>query len=163
MKTTSAAESRFIERLGLTLGSEGYSRVAGRIFALLLVTEPPLSLDDIADRLEVSKASVSTNARLLELRGVALRVSLPGDRRDHYAVSADMPARTMQQRLARLRRFCDVIEEGRTSLDFRTKQVRDRFEDLAGAYAFILEATAHALAELPRIREQATRRTARPR
>ena len=68
--------------MGLALEADGLPRIAGRIFGLLLISEDALSLDKLASELRVSKASVSTNARMLEHRGVLEQVSRPADRRD---------------------------------------------------------------------------------
>ena len=89
----------FIDRMGLALESDGLPRIAGRIFGLLLVSEDCRSLDDLASELRVSKGSVSTNARLLEQRGVLERNSRPSDRRDYYRVPPDLFSHTMAQRL----------------------------------------------------------------
>ena len=78
--------AHFVERMGLALEADGLPRIAGRIFGLLLVSEEPRSLDELAAELRVSKASVSTNARLLEHRGVLEQVSRPADRRDYYRI-----------------------------------------------------------------------------
>lgn len=59
-----AKTADFIERIGGSLESDGRPRIAGRIFGLLLVSEDCRSLDELAVQLRVSKASVSTNARL---------------------------------------------------------------------------------------------------
>lgn len=72
----------FVERMGMALEADGLPRIAGRIFGLLLVSEDCRSLNELAAELHVSKASVSTNARLLEQRGVLERDSRPSDRRD---------------------------------------------------------------------------------
>ena len=53
----------FVERMGLTLEGEGLPRIAGRLFGFLLVHPEAYSLDELAERLQVSKASISTNAR----------------------------------------------------------------------------------------------------
>ncbi len=82
-----ASLGRFIERLGLYFEEFGLPRIAGRLFGLLLVADTPLSLDQVATMLHVSRASVSTNARLVVATGLVERVSLPGDRRDYYAFS----------------------------------------------------------------------------
>ena len=42
------------------------NKVSGQIFALLLLSPEPLSLDDIVEHLQVSKGNVSINIRLLE-------------------------------------------------------------------------------------------------
>ena len=97
--------AHFVERMGLALVADGLPRIAGRIFGLLLVSEKPCSLDELAAELRVSKASVSTNARLLEHRGVLEQVSRPADRRDYYRIPGDLFTHTMAQRLARWQRF----------------------------------------------------------
>ena len=42
------------------------NKVGGQIYALLFLADEPLSLDEIAERLSVSKSNVSINIRLLE-------------------------------------------------------------------------------------------------
>ncbi len=72
-----AAIQHFVERMGLMLEEDGMPRIAGRMFGYLLVHEGPFSLDELAERLQVSKASISTNARLLEQLGMLERISAP--------------------------------------------------------------------------------------
>ena len=79
----------FVERMGLMMEAEGLPRIAGRIFGFLLIHEGAFSLDELAERLQVSKASVSTNARMLEQHGMLERTSSPGDRRDFYRMGPD--------------------------------------------------------------------------
>jgi DNA-binding transcriptional regulator GbsR (MarR family) len=86
----SVGASKFVEGMGLLMEGYGLPRIGGRILALLMLTEKPLSLDDIASLLKVSRASVSTNIRMSEAGGLARRVSKPGDRRDYYIGSVDM-------------------------------------------------------------------------
>jgi DNA-binding transcriptional regulator GbsR (MarR family) len=83
------AARQFVERMGLHMEAEGLPRSAGRIFGHLLLSDAACSLDDLADTLQVSKASVSTNARLLEQCGILERTCEPGDRRDFYQMRPD--------------------------------------------------------------------------
>ena len=53
--------------MAVLLEADGLPRVAGRIFGTLLLAAEPRSLDDLASTLGVSKASISVNARLLQL------------------------------------------------------------------------------------------------
>lgn len=140
-----APTSRFVELLGATLESDGYPPVAGRLLGLLLVREDTASLDEIAEQLAVTKASVSINARLLERRGVVERVTRPGDRRDHYRVAPDLLARTMEQRLERWRRFRDAIISARSTLRIRSDIIRGRLDELEQAYEHVLDITTKAL------------------
>jgi DNA-binding transcriptional regulator GbsR (MarR family) len=147
-----AATAHFIERMGLVLEADGLPRIAGRIFGLLLVSEDAHSLDDLACELGVSKASVSTNARMLEERGVLEQMSRPGDRRDYYRAPPDLFSQTMAQRLARWERCHEAIGAARTSLPIRSREVLERLEEYQEAYAFMSGAIREALA-----RWQATR------
>ena len=100
-KSPNAPCREFVERMATVLEQEGFPRIGGRVFGLLLISENDLSLDEIAEALQVSKASASINTRMLEQRGSIEKVSHRGDRRDFYRVVPDLFERTMQQRLAR--------------------------------------------------------------
>lgn len=84
-----ASVEEFVERMGLMLEAEGMPRIAGRLFGFLIIHEEAFSLDELAEQLQVSKASISTNARQLEAHGVLERISSPGDRRDYYRMAPD--------------------------------------------------------------------------
>jgi DNA-binding transcriptional regulator GbsR (MarR family) len=139
--------AQFVERMGLTLESDGLPRIAGRIFGLLLVNEKALSLDELAAELRVSKASISTNARLLEHRGVLELVSRPADRRDYYRIPRDLFSHTMAQRLARWQRFQDAIGDARASVPIRSREVLDRLTEFEQAYAHMTQVIQEAMAE----------------
>jgi DNA-binding transcriptional regulator GbsR (MarR family) len=139
--------AHFIERMGLALEADGLPRIAGRVFGLLLVSEDARSLDDLARELRVSKASVSTNARMLEQRAVLERISRPGDRRDYYRVPTNLFSHTMAQRVARWQRFHEAIGAARTSLPIRSREVRERLEEYQAAYAFMSQVITEALAQ----------------
>ena len=48
----------------------GFNDVMGRLYGTLLLNPEPLSLDDLADELLISKGSVSMNMRDLERWGI---------------------------------------------------------------------------------------------
>jgi DNA-binding transcriptional regulator GbsR (MarR family) len=83
------AVQQFVERMALICEKEGMPRIAGRIFGYLMAMNETFSLDDLSERLQASKASASTNARMLEQFGMIQRVSVLGDRRDFYRVQDD--------------------------------------------------------------------------
>ena len=97
--------------MGLVWEQEGIPRIAGRIFGFLLLQEDPCSLDDMAAALEVSKASISTDARRLEQLQLIERVSRPGDRRDYYAIAPDVPVRALELKIASMRRMTVSSDE----------------------------------------------------
>ena len=139
------ATSQFTDRMGLLFETEGQPRIAGRIFGYLLVSDDPRSLDQLATALGVSKASVSTNARMLAEKGVLERVCRPGDRHDYYGVAPDLFSRTMAERLKRWQRFTQAVGEARRTLPIRSERVRARLRGYEKAYAYIMDAIGHAL------------------
>jgi len=137
----------FIERMGLAAESDGLSRIAGRLFGALLLESEPRSLDDLADQLGVSKASVSTEARRLLDRGVAERVGKPGDRRDYYVLSPDFFAQIVRFRLNRWSTLHQLVRELPASAPDLPRVVRDRFAYIDDVHAFVLSRVESALAE----------------
>ncbi len=84
-----AAEERFIEAMGLAHEEDRLPRIAGRIVGLLIVSPEPVRFDQLAERLQVSRGSISTNTRLLENMAVIQRVTRPGDRRDYFQITEE--------------------------------------------------------------------------
>ena len=119
---------QFIERIGLLTESEGLPRIAGRIFGLLLVTPGECSLDDMAETLGVSKASISTDARRLEHFGIVVRTSRPGDRRDYYAIAPNALRHSLERKLRGMRQFLEILHDARDLPD-ATPEVRERVEE----------------------------------
>jgi DNA-binding transcriptional regulator GbsR (MarR family) len=139
--------SRFTDRLAVLFETDGQPPIAGRIFGLLLLSDDVLSLDQLAEALGVSKASASTNARLLAQLGVVEQARRPGSRRDYYRIAPDLFERSMAQRLARWRRFTEAIGEGRRTLPLASAEVRERLEQYESAFGYMVEAIGRALAQ----------------
>ena len=138
---------RFIERAGLLWEQDGLPRIAGRIFALALISEESLSLDEIAESLSVSKASVSNDTRLLEHMGFIERVSRPGDRKDYYQSNERSFERAIGERVRRMHQLRELIESGR-ALAVESPTVRERLEDHSLAFTHMTRALEAALEEL---------------
>ena len=136
--------SAFVERAGCLCERDGLPRIAGRILGLLLVSPEPLALDTIAERLAVSRASVSTDARRLVEQGILERVGRPGDRKDYYQMAADSHVRSIEQRLATVRQFLGLLDDARR-LPVGDAGVRERLDETAGLYRDVLAATGAAL------------------
>ena len=83
-KTVEDIQNDVIHTIGEKAEKFGFSRIAGQLEGLLFLSPQPLSLDEMARRLEVSKASVSTNIRLLERWKLVRRVFNRGDWKNYY-------------------------------------------------------------------------------
>lgn len=113
-----AARLELIEAGGRTIQAFGLNRLLGQIFTLLYLHPAPLSLDEIADALSVSKASVSISCRQLAGWGALRQVWLRGDRKDYYAAEADIKTLLNNGILESFRKKLDSAER---QLD-RTRQ-----------------------------------------
>ena len=140
-----ARTQQFIERMGLISEADGLPRIAGRIFGLLLLTPGECSLDEIAESLGVSRASVSTDARRLAEMGLLERRSRPGDRRDYYGVAPSSFRHLVESRIRTMERFHDLLEEGRR-LPLANPAVKSRLaewdqghEEVIGAFRRVLD------------------------
>jgi DNA-binding transcriptional regulator GbsR (MarR family) len=90
--TDSLSKTRLemIEACGRVCQVFGLPRSLGQIYGLLYLAPDPLSLDDIAELLGISKASVSTGTRQLLAWGGLRQVWIPGERRDHFQVEPEL-------------------------------------------------------------------------
>ncbi len=140
-----AATQKFIEKMGLIFETDGMPRIAGRVLGLLLLSPEALSLDDLSELLRVSKASASTNARLLERMGALERVAKPGDRRDYYHVDAAASERMLEVRLERLVRLHGLVAEGLETVPFESPEVRARLEWLEVFHGQVVEQLRRSL------------------
>ncbi|UCE19230.1 MAG: MarR family transcriptional regulator [Gemmatimonadota bacterium] len=92
-----------VEDFGKAYNNWGLSKLKGRIVGLLLFNQMPLSLDDIANELHVTKGSVSTVARQLEEGGLIRKVWVKGDRKDYYEIVSDVFSTTSEHNLKLLK------------------------------------------------------------
>ena len=145
-----SAEHEFIEHFARLLEQEGGSRIAGRMAALLLLSAGELALDEIADRVQASKASISTNARLLEQWGLVQRVSRPGDRRDYYRARDDGAVMLLERRLEWMRRLRDAAQEGASTAAAQDPVVKERFTSICRLHAFAYRSVERTLSRLRR-------------
>lgn len=80
-----------LDGLGQLADYFGFSKVMGQLYATILLSPHPLSLDDMMERLGISKASVSMNMRSLEHMGMVRQVWVRGGngRRKYYESETD--------------------------------------------------------------------------
>ncbi|MGH2586702.1 MAG: GbsR/MarR family transcriptional regulator [Dehalococcoidia bacterium] len=136
---TDEGARRFIEAVGLFFEDAGVPRIGGRLLGLLLLAERPLSLDEVARTLGVSRASVSTNSRLLIYAGMIERVGLPGDRRDYYQFRARGWEGSIEGDIKGTHAFLRIATEALTTLDPANAVARARLHEAVEFYSFVAE------------------------
>ncbi|HTM78551.1 MAG TPA: hypothetical protein VL133_13090 [Devosia sp.] len=125
----------FIEQMGLITQTDGGPRIAGRIFGLLLAEGRPFGLNEMAERLQISKASASTNARLLQASGMLHLTARAGDRQDYYELGADPYGRMIDTISAKMREAAIRVREAEALFPDPNSPVRQRVRKLAEFYA----------------------------
>lgn len=68
----------------------GLNNAMAQLYVILYLSDKPLSLDDMLERLKISKGSVSVNIRALERYGAVRKVWIKGSRRDYYEAEMDV-------------------------------------------------------------------------
>ena len=98
---TEHARAIFIEGMGAACASSGVlSQLQGRIFGVLFLEDRPLSLDEIAEALQLSKSNISINIRNLVEWHLVRHVTVRSSRKDHYEAASDF-WRVMQEIMER--------------------------------------------------------------
>jgi len=105
------ARDNFIEGIGHLVSSVGLSRTIGQLYAMLFLSNEPLCLDDMAERLKISKGNASVNIRELEKLGVVRKVWVKGSRRDFYEAELDLEKLIKNGIVAAAKRRMDMILE----------------------------------------------------
>ena len=83
------AQEQFILEWGRMSSNWGINRTMAQIHALLFVSGVPLEVNEIMDRLQISRGNASMNLRELMDWGIVRRFRQPGDRKDVYISDTD--------------------------------------------------------------------------
>ena len=133
------AIAEFVEQMGLILQAEGLPRIAGRIMGLMIMHGGPFGFNELAERLSVSRASISTNTRLLEDLGVIERTATPGDRQDYFRLSRQPYARMLRGVVRRMGRAREVVDHTQEALPEDMTETHDRLKELDAFYEALME------------------------
>lgn len=102
-------KSKFIQAWG-TLGSAwGINKAMGQIHALLLISEDPLSTEDIMEALKISRGNANMNIRGLIDWGIVQKVYKPGERKEYFSAGKDILELARQVSRERRRREIEPV------------------------------------------------------
>jgi DNA-binding transcriptional regulator GbsR (MarR family) len=129
------ATAIFVDGFGAAAATSGIlNQLQGRIFALLYLTDRPMSLDEIAAELQQSKSNISITIRGVVEWHLVRRVSVPGSRKDHYEAATDFWRATqeiMERRIRwTLRQVVATVDETkRVAEETRHRGAKERRQD----------------------------------
>ena len=84
------AKRKYIEAWGSLGASWGITKAMGQIHALLLVSDKPLSTEDIMEELQISRGNANMNIRALIGWGIVEKKNLLGERKDYFMAEKDV-------------------------------------------------------------------------
>ena len=117
----------------------GQPRSVAEIYGLLFVSHRPLPMDELIERLNLSKGSASQGLKYLQDLGAARTVYVAGDRRTHYEAVAEL--RNLAGRFLRQQVLSHFEDSG-----VRLARIADEAQKLSG------EERRHALARVKMLR-----------
>ncbi|MEO3871950.1 helix-turn-helix domain-containing protein [Nonomuraea sp. B12E4] len=126
----------WVERVAAFCGEAwGLAPITGRILGWLLVCTPAeQSAGQIADAIGASRASMTSNMRLLTSIGLVRRRTRPGERTAYYRIEDDAFEKVVRQRLAAFAAFGAIAEEGLAlggADEDRTRRIRSAQRSIA--------------------------------
>ncbi|MDH4227828.1 MAG: MarR family transcriptional regulator [Deltaproteobacteria bacterium] len=125
---------KFVDSWGMMGPVWGINASVARVHALLIASSEPISLEDIAERLGISKGNASMSLKELKNWGVVTLIKEPGDRQDYYVTDPDIWKIFIAIAKERKRReFDPVLKLVRESLPLIEKDgalVAKRFKDM---------------------------------
>ena len=127
MSDPSPLGSEFVHDYGEAYRLFGLPRLMGHVVGLLLSDPGPLSLDEITERLQVSKGPVSQVMRRLREHGLVEKRWVPGSRRDYYRATPDIFGRAFANHAALLEQNLDLARKYAAHLDDDAVDVPDHF------------------------------------
>ena len=134
----------FVESWGAMGSIWGVNTSVARVHALLIATDKPLSLDDIAESLKISRGNANTCLRELRNWNVIKLIKVPGDRHDYYvseddvwkmtfAIARERKRREYDPALAAVRHTLSKLKKGSDHrVESRLKQMEEMLATLDG-------------------------------
>lgn len=132
---------QWVERIATHLAGDGMPPIAGRVLGWLMICDPAeQSAEDIAEAIGASRASLTTNLRVLTMMELVSRQPRPGGRTVYYAVGEDAWEAVVRRQIASLSAFDAIVDEGLelvgrdTARAHRMRSAHDVFEWMARVF-----------------------------
>ena len=106
----------------------------------------PISLSELVELLRVSKGSVSTNTRLLEVLGIVERQCKPGERRDFFSMRSNPYAALVEGQVKRFEAAKAVVTKAKSAVT--EGHSRSKLADLERFHTLYQESSSDVLERL---------------
>ncbi|WP_182909357.1 GbsR/MarR family transcriptional regulator [Microbispora sp. H13382] len=101
------------ERVAMYLARDGVPPIAGRVLGWLMICDPPeQSAGQISEAIGASRASLTSNLRLLTGMGFLTWRTRPGERTVYYRMADEAWAVVVRRQVAGIAAFLDITRQG---------------------------------------------------
>ncbi len=154
--TAITVKQEFIRDFGDAYLRFGLPKLMGNIIGLLLYEEGLLSLDQITEKLGVSKGPVSQVMTRLRDHNLVVRETIPGDRKDFYRAADDIFGQAFENHAALFYRNLSLARSFRSRCDADTipDSFTNRVEEMTLFYSMMTEHFEQFLTEWAKKREE---------
>ncbi len=130
-------KNSFIEGLGQFFETSSLPKIAGKIFAWLLICgEPGQTSAQLAEALNISKGSISTSTQILTYAGFLERVRLPGDKRYVYRIRPNIWEKFSEQGKIQFTAIRQIAEMGLKLTEGQPEESRLLLREMVDFYSF---------------------------
>jgi DNA-binding transcriptional regulator GbsR (MarR family) len=138
------AKNKFVQTWG-ALGSQwGINKTMAQIHALLMVSNEPVSMEDIMDELKISRGNASMNLRALMDWGIVYKEYKQGERREFFTAEKDLDelaVKISRERSKReIRPALKVLKEVSSIDKGNSPEAQHFVEQTTKLYDFVLQA-----------------------
>ena len=138
------AKNKFVQTWG-ALGSQwGINKTMAQIHAFLMVSNEPISMEDIMEELQISRGNASMNLRALMDWGIVYKEYKAGERREFFTAEKDLDELAVKIARERSKReikpALKVLKEVSTIKSNATEEERHFVDQTTKLYDFVLKA-----------------------
>jgi DNA-binding transcriptional regulator GbsR (MarR family) len=138
------AKSKFVQTWG-ALGSQwGINKTMAQIHALLMVSNEPLSMEDIMSQIQISRGNASMNLRALMDWGIVYKEYKHGERKEFFIAEKDLDELAVKISRERSKReikpALKVLKEVSSIKIKNTKEEQHFVEQTTKLYDFVFKA-----------------------
>lgn len=137
------AKNKFVQTWG-ALGSQwGINKTMAQIHALLMVSNEPLSMEDIMEELQISRGNASMNIRSLMDWGIVYKEFKQGERKEFFTAEKDLDELAIKIAKERSKReikpALKVLKEVSTGVEEKSAEAKYFTEQTDKLYEFVLK------------------------
>lgn len=150
----SEEKKNYLEDFGLFFEKLGSGRIAGLILGYLLISDrPEVSFNELVEQLDVSKASVHNQLKMLEQTGFVKALRFKDDRKTYYRIGArDMGEMTVR-RMGMTVLFVDLMLRGYEMKQNKQDDAANFLRDTAGFYHWLHTRMRDLIGEWEQLRD----------